>query len=153
MMMVGWVLYLVGMVLLYLLARGDVDQSGGDDERVHVPVLQPAFGSRDIGGVVGLMSVLFLVTAYAVFKAEKWQAAGSVGAWVYGALAVSALAVGLGTLTRYAFASVLVPLLIYVGVSFPETVAGEMRAVSVGVVLVLAPWARGTGRCRGRCLG
>jgi hypothetical protein len=55
-------------------------------------------------------------------------------------LAVSALAVGLGTLTRYAFASVLVPLLIYVGVSFPKRWRAKCGLCLLVFVLVLTPW-------------
>jgi hypothetical protein len=59
---------------------------------------------------------------------------------VNGALAASALAVGLGTLTAYAFATVLVPLVVYVAVSFSKQ--WYWRAgMCLGVfVLVLAPW-------------
>jgi MFS family permease len=89
---------------------------------------------------VAMLSVLFLMMAYAVLKAEKWQEAGRSGWWVNGALAAGALAAGLGTLTEYAFASVVVPLLVYVSVSFRKqwrTKAGLCLGV---FLLVVSPW-------------
>src|SRR5882724_8351467 len=140
MMMVGWVLYLVGMVLLYLLARVMFDHRVATMSVFMYLFCNPLLEAAISGVSWGLMSVLFLLTAYAVFKAEKWQAAGRSARWVYGALAVSALAVGLGTLTRYAFASVLVPLLIYVGVSFPRQWRTKCGLCLLVFILVLAPW-------------
>src|ERR1017187_270594 len=140
MMMVGWLLYLTGMVLLYLLAREMFDHRVATMSVFMYLFCNPLLETAIAGLSWGLMSVFFLLAAYAVFKAEKWQAEGRSARWVYGALAVSALAVGLGTLTRYAFASVLVPLLIYVGVSFPERWRAKCGLCLLMFLLVLAPW-------------
>ncbi len=139
-MMVGWVTYLVGMVLLYLLAREMFDHRVATMSVFLYLFCNPLLESAIAGLPLGLMSVFFLLTAYAVFKAEKWQAEGRSNRWVYGALAVSALAVGLGTLTQYAFASVLVPLLIYVAVSFPQQWRVKCGLCLLVFALVLAPW-------------
>jgi hypothetical protein len=59
---------------------------------------------------------------------------------VDGALAVSALAAALGTLTRYAFVAVLLPLLVYVAFSFPKQWYIK-SGLCLGVfLLVLTPW-------------
>ena len=139
-MIVGWVFYLLGMVLMYVLAREMFDHRVAAMSAMMYLFCNPLLESAISGLSWGLMSVLFLLTAYGVFKAEKWQAEGRSVAWVYGALAVSALAVALGTLTQYAFASVLVPLLIYVGVSFPKRWKVKCGLCVVVFALVLAPW-------------
>ena len=139
-MIVGWVFYLLGMALMYALAREMFDHRVAAMSAIMYLFCNPLLESAISGLSWGLMSVLFLLTAYAVFKAEKWQAQGRSVAWVYGALAVSALAVALGTLTQYAFASVLVPLLIYVGVSFPKRWRVKCGLCVVVFVLTLAPW-------------
>ena len=140
MMIFGWVLYLVGMVLLYLLAREMFDHRVATMSVFMYLFCNPLLEAAIAGVSWGLMSILFLLTAYGVFKAEKWQAEGRSTRWVLGALAGSALAVGLGTLTQYAFASVLVPLLIYVGVSFPKQWRAKCGLCVLMFLLVLAPW-------------
>ena len=90
MMMVGWMLYLVGLVLLYLLAREMFDHRVATMSVFLYLFCNPLLEAAIAGLSWGLMSVLFLLTAYAVFKAEKWQAEGRSARWVYGALAVSA---------------------------------------------------------------
>jgi len=139
-MMVGWVTFLVGMVLLYLLAREMFDHRVATMSVFMYLFCNPLLESAIAGLPLGLMSVFFLLTAYGVFKAEKWHAEGRSVKWVYGALTASAVAVGLGTLTQYAFASVLVPLLIYVGVSFPRQWRVKCGLCVAVFVLVLAPW-------------
>jgi hypothetical protein len=139
-MMTGWVLYLVGMVLMYLLAREMFDHRVASMSAVMYLFCNPLLEAAVAGLSWELLSVFFLLTAYAVFKAERWHTEGRSVGWVYGALAVSALAVALGTLTRYAFASVLVPLLIYVAVSFPKRWRIKCTLCVVVFAVVLTPW-------------
>jgi len=139
-MMTGWMLYLVGMVLMYALARDMFDHRVATMSAFMYLFCNPLLESAISGLAWGLMSDCFLLTAYAVFKAEKWQAEGRSVRWVFGALAVSALAVALGTLTQYAFASVLVPLLIYVAVSFPKRWRAKCGLCVAVFLVVLAPW-------------
>ncbi|HVM62246.1 MAG TPA: glycosyltransferase family 39 protein [Verrucomicrobiae bacterium] len=139
-MLTGWLFYLAGMFLMYALAREMFDHRVATMSAFMYLLCNPLLESATAGLPWGLMSVFFLAAAYAVFKAEKWQAEGRSGWWTYGALAVSAGAVALGTLTRYAFASVLVPLLIYVAVSFPQKWRAKCALCAVVFALILTPW-------------
>ena len=139
-MLTGWLFYLAGMFLMYALAREMFDHRVATMSAFLYLFCNPLMESAIAGLPWGLMSVLFLVTAYAVFKAEKWQAEGRSGWWVYGVLAVGAGAVALGTLTQYAFASVLVPLLIYVAVSFPKKWRVKCGLCVLVFALMLTPW-------------
>lgn len=137
---IAWLFFLLGLGLTYGLARALFDQ------RVAVLsaflyLFSDSLLDAAIGGLpVHFLAVLFLGVAYSLYKAEQWQMAGRSGWWVNGALAASGLAVGLGTLTRYAFAAVLLPWLVYVAVSFPARPWRKM-GLGLGVVLVvLAPW-------------
>ena len=141
MMLAGWMFYLLGLLLLYVLAREMFDHRVASMSVFMYLFCNPLLESAVAGLSYGLMSVFFLLTAYAVFKAEKWQAEGRPAKWVFGALAVSAVAVGLGTLTQYAFASVLIPLLIYVGVSFPQRWRAKCGLCVLVFLVVLTPWA------------
>ena len=139
-MIVGWVFFIVGLVMMYLLARELFDHRAAVLSCFMYLFCDPLLDSAVAGLDFNWLSVLFLVAAYGVVKAEKWEAAGRGAGWTYGALAVSALAVGVGTLTRYAFAAVLVPLLVYVAISFPK---GRWLRVAMCAVLfttVLTPW-------------
>ncbi len=139
-MLTGWLFYLAGMFLMYALAREMFDHRVATMSVFMYLFCNPLMESAIAGLPWGLMSDFFLLAAYAVFKAEKWQAEGRTASWVYGALAVSAVAVALGTLTQYAFVSVLVPLLIYVGVSFPKNWRAKCGLCVAVFLVVLTPW-------------
>jgi len=139
-MLVGWFWFLLGMALMYVVAREMFDHRVAAMSAFMYLFCNPLLEAAISGLSWGLLSVLFLLTAYGVLKAEKWQAQGRSVRWVYGALGVSAVAVALGTLTQYAFASVLVPLLIYVGVSFPQRWRMKCSLCVVVFALVLTPW-------------
>src|SRR5438093_11673024 len=138
---VAWLFYLAGMVLLYLLARDLFDHRVAVLSLFLYLFCDPLLDACIAGLPTAFLAMLFMLAAYGVFKAEKWAEAGKSPGWVYGALAVASLAVGLGTLTQYAFVSVLVPLLVYVSVSFRR----QRWYVKVGLCLavfgaVLLPW-------------
>jgi hypothetical protein len=139
-MLTGWMCYLAGMFLMYALAWEMFDHRVATMSAFLYLFCNPLMESAIAGLPRGLMSVFFLLTAYAVFKAEKWQAEGRTASWVCGALAVSAGAVALGTLTQYAFVSVLAPLLIYVAVSFPKQWRAKCGLCVMVFLLVLTPW-------------
>ena len=140
MMMASWLFYFAGFVLMYLLSRELFDHRVGVLSSFMYLFCNPLLDAAISGVSMNFLAVLFLLAAYGVLKAEKWQLAGRSGRWVYGALAASALAVALGTLTEYAFASVLLPLLVYVGVSFPSRWRLKVL-LCVGVfAAVVAPW-------------
>ena len=132
-MMVGWVTYLVGMVLLYLLAREMFDHRVATMSVFMYLFCNPLLESAIAGLPLGLMSVFFLLTAYAVFKAEKWQAEGPVepvglrgagGQRAGGGVGhVDAVRVRLGARAAVDLR----------GDFIPATVAGQMRVVFDGV--------------------
>lgn len=139
-MVVGWVFFLVGLAMMYVLARELFDHRVAVMSSFLYLLCNPLLESAIAGVPIGFLSVLFMVAAWGVLKAEKWQASGRSGWWVNGALAASALAVGLGTLTQYAFVSVLLPLIVYVAVSFPKQWMAK-AGLCLGVfLLVLTPW-------------
>jgi len=136
---VAWVFFLVGLLLTYLLARALFDQRVAALSAFLYLLCDPLLDAALAGLPLHFLMVLFLAVVYGVYQAEQWQAAGKGGGWVTGALAVSAVTVAVGTLTRYAFAAVLVPLVGYVSAAFPKSRwrAGMCLAV---FVLALAPW-------------
>jgi hypothetical protein len=139
-MIVGWGCFLAGLVLLYLLARELFDHRAAVLSCFMYVFCDPLLDAAVSGLELNWLAVLFLVAAYGVVKAEKWEAAGQGAAWTYGALAVSALAVGVGILTRYAFAAVAIPLLVYVAISFPKGRWGRVGLCALLMLLVVAPW-------------
>jgi hypothetical protein len=101
----------------------------------------PLLDSCVAGLPTAFLGMLFMMAVYSVFKAEKWSEAGKSPRWVFGGLAVAALAVGMGTLTQYAFVSVLVPLLVYVCASFRKQKWPAKVGLCLAVFLVvLSPW-------------
>jgi len=92
------------------------------------------------GMPLNFLMVLFLLTTYALFKAERWQAEGRRARWVNSALAVAAMTAAYGALTAYPLAVLLPPMLVYVVVSFPRYRYARLAMVIVLYGLVLAPW-------------
>ena len=138
---VGWASFVVGLALVYVFARELFDHRVALTCVFLYLFCDPLLDCAIAGVPHGFMGVLFLLVTYGLYKAEKWQTAKKPPVWVYGALAVSALALGVGILTRYAFAAVLVPMLVYVGVSFRAYEWKPKVALCAGVVLLLlAPW-------------
>jgi hypothetical protein len=139
-MAAGWLFFLAGMGLTYLLARELFDRRVAVMSVFLFLVCNPLLESVIAGLPLAFLAMLFAAAAYGLLKAERWHAAGKPVWWVYSAVGVSALAVGMGTLTQYAFASVLLPLVVYVAVSFPKR-WHVMGALCVLVfALVLTPW-------------
>jgi len=139
-MVFSWWWFLVGMVLLYLLARELFDHRVAVLS-VFLYVFCDSILDFAVSGLpMNFLTVMFLLTVYGVVKADKWEAARRSTGWVYGALGTSALMVGIGTLTQYSFAAVLLPLLIYVGVSFPKQWTRRVALCLAVFCLVLAPW-------------
>lgn len=152
-MVVAWGWFLVGLVMLYLLCRELFDHRVAVMTVTMYVLCDALLDSAASGLPASFLSVLFIVVAYGVVKAEKWAAAGKSSAWVNGALAASALAVGLGTLTQYAFVAVLVPLLVYVAVSFPRDWTIKAGICAGIFALVMAPWVARNWRVSGTMFG
>ncbi|NQU10252.1 glycosyltransferase family 39 protein [bacterium] len=139
-MVVSWLWFLAGLALVYALAYEMFDR--------HVAMLagflylfcDPLLDLAISGLPMNFLTVLFLLAVYSLYKAEQWQAAGRRDRWVNGALAVAAVTAGYGTLTAYPFAALLVPLLVYVVVSFPRYRYARLAMVLILYGLVLAPW-------------
>jgi 4-amino-4-deoxy-L-arabinose transferase-like glycosyltransferase len=126
---------------LYLLARVLFDHRVAVLSVFLYLFCDPLLNACVAGLPTCFLCVLFLVAVYGVFKAEQWAEAGRPPRWIYGALVAAALAVGLGTLTQYSFASLLVPLLVYVTVSFRKQRWYAKAGLCLAVYLaVLAPW-------------
>jgi hypothetical protein len=138
---VAWAFYLVGMILLYVVARDLFDHRVAVTSVFLYLFCDPLLDSAVAGLSFGFLTLLFMVTTLALFQAEKWQESGKPAVWVNSALAASALAVALGTLTQYAFVAVLVPLLVYVGVSFRKSQWQRRVGLCAAVfALTVAPW-------------
>ncbi len=76
-----------------------------------------------------------------MIKAEKWQAEERSGWWTGGALVVGSLAIAVGTLTDYAFGATLLPLLLYVGISFPAQWKRWVALCLAVFLFACLPWA------------
>jgi hypothetical protein len=139
--LVGWVFYMAGMVVLYALARELFDHRVAVTSVFLYLFCDPLLDAAISGSPVLFLSVLFMMAAYGLVKAEKWAQEGRPRKWVTWALVTSAAAVGLGTLTEYSFGAVIVPLLVYVGVMYRKGSRLEKIGLCAGVVaLVLLPW-------------
>jgi hypothetical protein len=139
-MVIAWLFFLLGLVLTYFLAQALFDRRVATLS-AFLYLFSDPFLDAAIGGLpVHFLAVLFLVAVYGLYKAEQWQLAGRSGWWVNGAVAASAAAVGCGTLTRYAFAAVLGPLLVYVAVSFPASRWRKVGLCLAVFLAVLGPW-------------
>jgi hypothetical protein len=140
-MVVSWVWFLVGLVLLYFLCRELFDHRVAFMSALLYLLCDPLLDGAASGVSMNFMTVLVLVMAHGVVLAEKWQLGGKSAWWVSGALGTSALAVALGTLTQYAFVAMLLPLLVYVTVSFWKYRWYARVGLCLAVfVLVLTPW-------------
>ncbi|MEI6083974.1 MAG: glycosyltransferase family 39 protein [Verrucomicrobiota bacterium] len=139
--MVAWTFYVLSMGLVYLLARELFDHRVAVMSVTLYLLCDPMLEACIAGAPTAWFALLFMITVYALVKAEQWAGTKQSIYWVTGALAVVGLVAGVGTLTRYTFACVLVPVVVYVSVSLPQV----KRAVKLGAVLgmfllVIGPW-------------
>lgn len=139
-MIIGWASFLAGLVLVYLLAREMFDHRVAVLSCFLFLFCDGLLDAAVSGLELNWLGVLFLVSAFGVIKAEKWVGEERHPAWSYTALGISALALAVGGLTRYPMAVLLLPLLVFVGISFPRD-----RWLRIGLVLVImaavwAPW-------------
>jgi len=138
---VAWLFYAVGVVVLYALGRALFDHRVAVLSIFLYLFCDPLLDACLAGKPVAFLAILFMLSAYALVKAEQWSLGGKSDRWVLSALAVCGLVVGLGTLTQYAFISVLVPVLIYAGKSMKRQRWQWKLGICAGaVLLVLLPW-------------
>jgi hypothetical protein len=153
-MLTGWLLFLLGLLLTYILARDLFDNRVAVMSAFLYLFCEPLLAYAIEGLPVEFMTVMFLLATYGVFKAEQWRQAGSRSRlWIDGALTVSGLAVALGTLTQYAFVGVLAPLLVYVAVSFSKQWYRKLGLCLAVFALVLAPWMARNEKVSGTMFG
>ncbi len=139
-MVVSWLLFLSGLLLVYLMARDMFDHRVAVLSVFLYLFCDPLLEFAVSGGPMMFLSLLFLIACQGLLKAERWQMGGKPAWWTYSAVAVSALAVALGVLTDYAMVSVLVPLVVYLLVSFPRQ-RWQMMGLCLAVfMVVVGPW-------------
>ncbi len=139
-MLTGWFFFVVGLTLAYLLARELFDRRVAVLSAFLFLFCQALLDHAVSGLATGFVSVLLLVAAHGLLKAERWRRAERTDRWVNGALMVSAAAVALATLTQYAVWVVMVPLLVYAGTAFPGRRWQRVLLCVVMFALLLAPW-------------
>ncbi len=100
----------------------------------------PLLDAAISGMHLNFLALLFIIAALGVIKAEKWHADARPGWWTVSALLVSAFAIAVGTLTDYAFAATLLPLLLYVGISFPTQWKRWVMLCLAVFAFALLPW-------------
>jgi len=140
-MLAGWTFFIAGLTLTYLLGRELFDGRVALLATVLYLFCNPLLDHAIAGLPTGLLSTLFLLTVYGLFKAEQWQQAGRSLLWVNTALGVSTLALGLGILTDYPFAALIVPFVVYVGLTFGRRQCWRKCGLVLALLaVVLAPW-------------
>ncbi len=140
MMILNWFWFALGLLLTYLLARELFDNRVATLS-IFIYLFCDTMLDAAISGLpLSFLTLLFVLVALAVVKAERWQAEQRKPFWMYGAVGVAALAVGVGTLTQYAFAAVLPGLIVYLILIFRKRWYLPVLLTVVVYGLVLAPW-------------
>jgi len=139
-MLTGWFFFVVNLLLMYLLARELFDRRVAAISAFLYLFCQELLDHAVSGLATGPVAMWLLIAAYALLKADRWRRAERSEVAVNGALAVSALAIGLATLTQYAVCVAILPLVVYAAVAFRS--AGWRRALLCLAVfaLVVTPW-------------
>ncbi|MCG3149141.1 MAG: hypothetical protein PCFJNLEI_02600 [Verrucomicrobiae bacterium] len=138
---VAWGCFVVSLAVLYFLARELFDHRVAMMSVVLYLLCDPMLDACVSGTPLAWLALWFMVTAFALVKAEQWAETKKSVYWVTGALALCGLAMGIGTLSQYAFACVVVPVLVYVCVSMPQWKWFFKLGVVLGVfVLIMIPW-------------
>lgn len=139
-MLLSWIFFVIGLLLTYLLARDLFDQRVAVLSIWLYLLADPLLDFAISGLAFNFLSVLFLVATYGVYKADQWELEGKPGWRVDVALAISVFAVGIGTLTHYAFAAVLVPVVVYVVLSLQRRRLVRLAMCLAIFFVILAPW-------------
>lgn len=139
-MIIGWASFLAALILTYLLAREMFDHRVAVLSCFLFLFCDGLLDAAASGLELNWLGLLFLVSAFGVIKAEKWVSDQRHPVWSYTALAISALAVAVASLTRYPLAVLILPLAVYVGISFPRDRWLRMGLVVLIFALVWTPW-------------
>ncbi len=140
MMVVNWLWFGLGLLLTYLLARELFDKRVAVLSIFLYLFCDTLLDAAVSGLPLNFLTLLFLLTAFAMVKAERWQEEQRKPVWIYSALVVSALAVGVGTLTQYAFVAVMFGLILYLVLVFPKRWYVPVLVCLAVYAAVLAPW-------------
>jgi len=152
-MLTGWFFFVVGMVMMYLLARELFDRRVAALSAFLYLFCQGLLDHAVSGLATGYVATLLLVAAHSLLKAERWRRAERSNFSVNAALMVSAMAVGLATLAQYTVCMVMVPLLVYALAGFREARWWRLLLCLTMFVLVLAPWMMRNRLVSGRWFG
>lgn len=139
-MIIGWASFLAALILTYLLAREMFDHRVAVLSCFLFLFCDGLLDAAASGLELNWLGLLFLISAFGVIKAEKWVSDQRHPVWSYTALAISALAVAVASLTRYPLAVLILPLAVYVGISFPRDRWLRMGLVVLIFALVWTPW-------------
>lgn len=140
MMMAGWLFFVTGMVMTYLVSRALFDQQAAVLAVFLYLFCDPLLDDAVSGVPTCFLATLLLLATYALLKADRGEREGRPVWRVNLALAVCVAALGWGTLTNYAMWVLMVPLLVYVGTVFRKR-RWRRLGLCVGVFgLVLLPW-------------
>jgi hypothetical protein len=153
MMITGWVFFMAGLGLMYWLSHELFDKRVAVLGVFLYLFCNPLLDHAMAGLPTGFLSVLLLLMVTAFFKARQWQEQNQPKWWVLGAVATSAVALGVGILTEYVFAALVVPWLLYVGRTFRGQ---SLTSLTLGLALllaVLAPWMIRNYRASGKFFG
>lgn len=137
----AWSFFLIGLGVLYVLGRELFDHRVALMSVVLCLLCDPLLEACIAGSVVPFLSLLLMVLVLALVKAHQWAEAKASIYWVGGALAVAGVVVGMGTLTRYSFVCVLVPVLVFVGRPLGNVRGLVKFPILLGAFLLLVtPW-------------
>lgn len=132
--------YVVGLVLTFLIALELFDRRVAWLAAFLYAFCDPLLDFAIAGLPMGFLSVLFLIVCYGLLKVEKWSLISKPVWQIYAALIVSTLAIGIGTLTNYAFAALLVPLFFQIAVSFRLQSPVKIFVCGVLFGMMMIPW-------------
>ncbi len=138
-MLAGWVFFVLGLALMYTIGMMLFDRRVAVLAAFLYLFCDPLLDSAIAGLPTGFHSTLLLLLILAILKAEQWQAAGKPAWWVGGAVAGAAVVLGIGILTDYMFAALLLPLSIYLALVLRK----KWRSLVLGAVVIgviVTPW-------------
>jgi hypothetical protein len=100
------------------------------------------------------LMVVFLAAVLCLVRLQERQQAGRAGFGPFALAAVSGLLIGMGGLSRYAFAWMIIPVLAFIGWIAPRGKAGLYSAAAgAAFLVVMGPWIARNMVVSGTCFG
>jgi hypothetical protein len=138
---IAWLFFLLGMGVLYFLARELFDHRVAVLSVFLYVLCDPLLSACVAGSMLPFLALIFMLSAYALVKATQWSETDASIYWVAGALAATGFFIGVGSLARYAFLCTLVPLIVYLCLALPRVNWVVKLGVPLAMlVLVWLPW-------------